>query len=87
MFLRWSDLGPFGPVWLCLIDVERRRELHKGPGSKNKYKDENKTKREGEGVEVEERDVKYTRSRSRERRRIIIEMYQADGRLVVREEQ
>ena len=23
--LRWSDLGPFGPVWLCLIEVEKER--------------------------------------------------------------
>ena len=68
---RWSDLGPFGPVWLCLIE-SRRRVVAQGTRSKNNKTKQikNKTKRKRENRPDSgyiEGYVKYTKSSKVER--------------------
>jgi hypothetical protein len=50
---RWSDLGPFGPVWLCLIEVEKEscctRNQKQEQQGKKQIKKQNKTKQKEAG--------------------------------------
>ena len=69
---RWSDLGPFGPVWLCLIEVEKescctRNQKQEQQGKKQIKKKKKKKKKTKQNKKRQDRgyiegDVEYTKS-------------------------